>query len=102
MGKVTSADGRPVSFDRLGGGPPVIVVAPALCDRTDTHALAERLASSHTVLNYDRRGRGDSGDTQPYAVVREVEDIAALISANGGAAAVYGHSLRIPDHGQCP
>ncbi|MEQ4724267.1 alpha/beta hydrolase [Nonomuraea sp. B19D2] len=92
MDKVTSADGTSIAFDRLGDGPPVIVVAPALCDRTDTHALAERLARRHTMINYDRRGRGDSGDTRPYAVVREVEDIAALITAAGGAAAVYGHS----------
>jgi pimeloyl-ACP methyl ester carboxylesterase len=92
MDKVTSADGTSIAFDRLGDGPPVIVVAPALCDRTDTHALAERLARHHTVINYDRRGRGDSGGTRPYAVEREVEDIAALITAAGGAAAVYGHS----------
>ncbi|RBQ18336.1 alpha/beta hydrolase [Spongiactinospora rosea] len=92
MDKVTSADGTPIAFDRIGDGPPVVVVAPALCDRSDTYALAEHLARHHTVINYDRRGRGDSGNTRPYAVLREVEDIAALITAAGGAASVYGHS----------
>ena len=66
----------------------------ALCARaTDgVSALAERLSSYFTVYTYDRRGRGDSGDTAPYAVAREIEDIAALIGAAGGRAALYGHS----------
>lgn len=88
----TSADGTPIAYERLGDGPPLVVVSGILCDRNVTRALAERLAEWCTVLHYDRRGRGASGDTSPYAVAREVEDLAALIAAAGGAAAVYGHS----------
>ncbi|MFF0310468.1 alpha/beta fold hydrolase [Streptosporangium sp. NPDC004379] len=92
METVVSADGTRIAFERLGEGPPVVVVGGATCDRTVTRPLAERLARRFTVINYDRRGRGDSGDTTPYAVEREVEDIAALIVAAGGTAFVYGHS----------
>jgi pimeloyl-ACP methyl ester carboxylesterase len=93
MDTVTSADGTRIGFDRLGGGgTPVILVGGALCDRASIRPLAEALAANVEVINYDRRGRGDSGDTQPYAVEREIEDLAALIAAAGGKAAVYGHS----------
>jgi pimeloyl-ACP methyl ester carboxylesterase len=64
----------------------------AMCDRALTGSTAEELAKQFTVLNYDRRGRGDSGDTGPYAVEREIEDIGALIVEAGGTASVYGHS----------
>ena len=63
-----------------------------MCDRALTGPTAEELAKHFTVLNYDRRGRGDSGDTGPYAVEREIEDIGALIVEAGGSASVYGHS----------
>jgi pimeloyl-ACP methyl ester carboxylesterase len=63
-----------------------------LADRSGSRRLARHLAQHFTVLNYDRRGRGKSGDTQPYAVEREVEDIEALIGANGGSAFVFGSS----------
>ena len=89
---VTSDDGTPLAFDRLGAGPRLIVIGGMLCDRQTTRSLAEKLAERCTVVNYDRRGRGESGDTEPYAVEREVEDVAALIAAVGGSAAVYGHS----------
>jgi pimeloyl-ACP methyl ester carboxylesterase len=89
---VTSADGTRVAFDRLGEGPAVVVVSGMFCDRQTTRELAEQLAQQFTVINYDRRGRGESGDTKPYAVEREVEDIGALIAEAGGAASVYGHS----------
>ena len=89
---VTSVDGTRIAFDRLGQGPPVIVVSGIFCDRTTTQPLAEQLAQGFSVLNYDRRGRGESTDTAPYAVAREVEDLAALIVEAGGAASVYGHS----------
>lgn len=93
---VTSADGTSIAFDRLGDGPPVVVVGGLFCDRRRTHDLAEQLAKQlagrFSVVNYDRRGRGDSTDTAPYAVEREIEDIGALIAATGGEAAVYGHS----------
>ena len=92
MGKVTSRDGTPIAFDRLGAGPPVIVVCGAMCDRALMCPTAEELAKHFTVFNYDRRGRGDSGDTAPYAVEREIEDVGALIVEAGGAASVYGHS----------
>ena len=92
MTTVTSADGTTIAYDRLGDGPPVVVVGGALADRAVLAATAEALAAHRTVLNYDRRGRGDSGDTAPYAVAREVEDLAALLAAAGGSAALYGHS----------
>jgi pimeloyl-ACP methyl ester carboxylesterase len=92
MDKVTSSDGTPIAFDRLGDGPPVIVVCGAMCDRALMRPTAEELAKHFTVFNYDRRGRGDSGDTTPYAVEREIEDIGALIVEAGGTASVYGHS----------
>ena len=92
MDKVTSADGTRIAFDRLGAGPPVVVVGGQLCDRALTRPMAEELASRFTVFNYDRRGRGESEDTAPYAVEREIEDLAALIAEAGGTAAVYAHS----------
>lgn len=92
MGRVTSTDGTGIAFDRLGEGPAVIVVSGANCDRATKRGLAEHLARQFTVLNYDRRGRGDSGDTAPYAVQREVEDLQALVAEAGGPVSVYGHS----------
>src|SRR3954451_8147616 len=92
MHKVTSRDGTPIAFDRLGDGPPVIMVCGAMCDRALLRPTAEELAKCFTVFNYDRRGRGDSGDTAPYAVEREIEDIGALVAEAGGKASVYGHS----------
>lgn len=92
METVTSADGTPLAVDIGGGGPPLIMLAGAFCTRAATAPLAAALHEHFTVFNVDRRGRGDSGDTQPYAVQREVEDIAAIVDAAGGAAAVFGHS----------
>jgi pimeloyl-ACP methyl ester carboxylesterase len=92
MNTVKSADGTRIAFDQSGGGPPVIMTVGAFNTRSTTDPLARALASQLTVLNYDRRGRGDSGDTTPYAVEREIEDIAALIAVAGGAAAVFGYS----------
>ena len=91
-GSVTSQDGTTIAFDKIGSGPPVILVASALSDRSDTRRLAQLLAERFTVINYDRRGRGASGDTAPYAVDREIEDIAALIEHAGGSAFVFGSS----------
>lgn len=90
--KTTSRDGTTIVYDRLGAGAPVVIVAGALQGRAGYGPLAERLAAGFTVFTYDRRGRGDSGDTAPYAVEREVEDLAAVIAAAGGNAFVYGHS----------
>ncbi|TDB92548.1 alpha/beta hydrolase [Actinomadura sp. 7K534] len=88
----TSADGTRIAYDRLGGGPAVVLIGGMFCARPATRELAGRLAERFTVLNYDRRGRGESDDTPPYAVRREIEDLAALITEAGGSAAVYGHS----------
>ena len=90
--RVTSKDGTSIAFDRMGDGPPVILVCGGSVDRMSNAPLAELLASDLTVLNYDRRGRGDSGDTLPYAVEREVEDIDALVMEAGGSAFLYGTS----------
>jgi alpha-beta hydrolase superfamily lysophospholipase len=92
VNNVTSNDGTTIAFDRLGDGPSVILVCGGSTDRTANAPLATLLAPNLTVFNYDRRGRGDSGDTSPYAVDREVEDIAAMIGAAGGSALLYGTS----------
>ena len=92
METVTSNDGTAIAFDRLGDGPPVILVCGQSTDRSENAGVAALLAPDFTVLNYDRRGRGDSGDTPPYAVEREVEDIEALIVEAGGSAFLYGAS----------
>ena len=92
MNTATSKDGTTIAFDRLGDGPPVILVSGGSVDRSSNTSLAELLASHFTVFNYDRRGRGPSGDTPPYAVEREVEDIDAVVDAAGGSAFLYGSS----------
>ena len=94
MPKVYSTDGTPIAFDRSGNGPPLILVDGALCYRASgpMKPLAALLAPHFTVFTYDRRGRGESGNTTPYAIEREVEDIDALIREAGGSAFVYGIS----------
>jgi pimeloyl-ACP methyl ester carboxylesterase len=92
MRTVISRDGTPIAFDQSGQGPALILVAGASATRTDEASVAAALAPSFTVFAYDRRGRGASGDTAPYAVEREVEDIEALIDEAGGSAFVFGHS----------
>ena len=92
MDQVRSKDGTPIAFDKQGQGPAVIFVNGALSTRSANVDLASRLAPHFTVYGYDRRGRGDSGDTQPYAVQREIEDIDAVIDMAGGSAYLYGHS----------
>ncbi|TMD61346.1 MAG: alpha/beta hydrolase [Chloroflexi bacterium] len=94
MHVVTSKDGTKIAYEKQGEGPAVILVAGALCARLSWSGphLSKLLAPHFRVYNYDRRGRGDSGDTKPYAVAREVEDIEALIDEAGGSACLYGHS----------
>jgi pimeloyl-ACP methyl ester carboxylesterase len=99
MGRVTSKDGTSIAYDRQGGGAAVILVGGGLVDpatgragRWENAPLATELAAWFTVYNYDRRGRADSGDTPPYAVEREVEDLEALIAQAGGSAHLYGVS----------
>jgi pimeloyl-ACP methyl ester carboxylesterase len=100
-----STDGTVIAYDRLGDGRPIVMVAGAFNDRATTAPLAVALQDRFTVLNPDRRGRGDSGDSQPYAVEREIEDLDALIREAGGSAAVFGYSsgamlaLRAAAHG---
>jgi len=89
---VTSADGTTIAFDQRGSGAPVILVGGAFNDRTTVAGLGEVLSADFTTIAYDRRGRGSSGDTGPYAMEREIEDIAALIAEAGGTASVFGHS----------
>src|SRR5260370_19976488 len=91
MKKVISKDGTPIAFDQSGRGPALILVAGALNTRASS-SLAARLAPHFSVFAYDRRGRGESGDTMPYAVEREIEDIDALITEAGGSAFLFGHS----------
>jgi pimeloyl-ACP methyl ester carboxylesterase len=91
---VTSRDGTTIAYETTGTGPPLILVDGALCYRDfgPSRKLAEQLAGDFTVITYDRRGRGESGDGLTYAVEREVEDLEALIEAAGGSAHVYGIS----------
>lgn len=90
--RVTSADGTEIAFEQSGRGPAVVLVASALADRSDTTKLAALLAQHFTVVNYDRRGRGASGDADTYAPDREIEDIAALVEHVGGSASLFGSS----------
>jgi pimeloyl-ACP methyl ester carboxylesterase len=91
---VISPDGTTIAFSRLGNGPPLILVDGAFCYRENgpTPKLAPLLAQHFTVYVYDRRGRGGSGDTKPYAVEREVEDLKAMVGVAGGSALVFGMS----------
>lgn len=92
QGRVISKDGTSIAYEQSGSGPAVILVNSALSSRADARRLAALLSEHLTVINYDRRGRGESGDTKPYAVEREVEDIGALIDKAGASAFVFGHS----------
>jgi pimeloyl-ACP methyl ester carboxylesterase len=92
MDRVTSKDGTSIAYERLGSGPAVILVGGGFVDRSENSPLAAELAEQFTVYNYDRRGRGDSSDTAPYAVAREIEDIEALLAEVGGSPRLYGES----------
>jgi pimeloyl-ACP methyl ester carboxylesterase len=95
MKTVTSADGTTIAFDQTGQGPAIILVGGAIQHRAidpGTAQLAGLLSSQFTVIHYDRRGRGDSGDTLPFAIEREIEDLDALIDSVGGSASLFGMS----------
>ncbi|MDQ0115607.1 alpha/beta fold hydrolase [Paenibacillus harenae] len=89
---VISKDGTMIAYKKQGNGPALILVASASADHHDAAQLAEQLADHFTVYNYDRRGRGQSSDTAPYSVKREVDDIEALIHTAGGKASLFGSS----------
>lgn len=95
MKTVTSKDGTIIAYDRSGKGPTIILVDGALQYRALDQGMAELadlLAKNFMVIHYDRRGRGDSGDSQTYELNREIEDIEALIDEAGGSAFLYGIS----------
>jgi pimeloyl-ACP methyl ester carboxylesterase len=92
MFTTTSDDGTTIACERSGDGPPVVLVTGAFGDRHTFGALAEQLSGRFTAVTYDRRGRGDSGDTPPYEVERELDDLEAVIQAVGGSAFVHGLS----------
>jgi pimeloyl-ACP methyl ester carboxylesterase len=88
----TSSDGTRIAVDRIGEGPALVLVDGALCHRGfgSSQKIAAELAAEFTVYIYDRRGRCDSGDSDTYAVEREIDDLAAVIDAAGGSACVFG------------
>ncbi|MFJ8073284.1 alpha/beta fold hydrolase [Streptomyces sp. NPDC096176] len=92
LNRALSVDGTRIAYEQRGEGPPLVMVSGALCAAASDAPLAELLASRFSVFTYDRRGRGGSGDTAPYAVEREVEDLAAVIAEAGPGAAVHGMS----------
>jgi pimeloyl-ACP methyl ester carboxylesterase len=94
MKTVTSKDGTRIAFDQVGQGPVIILVNGALGTRSHAtpNSMADILSKQFTAIDYDRRGRGDSGNTLPYAVEREIEDIEALIDEAGGSAFLFGNS----------
>jgi pimeloyl-ACP methyl ester carboxylesterase len=92
MDFVTSDDGTRVAYERAGRGHPIVFASGAFNDHYACAPLAAELAGDFTVLTYDRRGRGESGDTRPYAIDREVEDLTALIETVGVGVTVFGYS----------
>jgi pimeloyl-ACP methyl ester carboxylesterase len=94
MTTISSADGTRIAYERVGQGPPLIIVDGAMCYRGQgpSGALAAELAADFTVFTYDRRGRGESGDSAEFALEREVEDLEALAKETGGSPFVFGAS----------
>lgn len=92
MPTVTSNDGTEIAFDRIGEGPAVVIVGGVLGDRSQQAPVANLLGSQFSVINFDRRGHGESGFTAPYSAEREAEDLAAVVDVAGGEACVYATS----------
>lgn len=90
--QVKSKDGTVIAYEKAGQGPTLVIVGGVLGDRSQQAPLASLLESDFTVFNYDRRGHGESGNTEPHAVEREIEDLDALLDQAGGSAFVYGTS----------
>ena len=103
MPTVTSADGTTIAYETLGTGPALILVDGALCYRDfgPARGLAAALADTYTVYIYDRRGRGASGDTQPWSAPREIDDIEAILQAAGGTAYLFGASCPASPSSPC-
>ena len=93
MDKVASADGTTIAYEAWGTGPPVVIVGGAFNDRQAWAELARALAGDFTAVTYDRRGRGDSGDSRPFAVQPEIDDLAAVIEAVGNGQPVFAHGV---------
>jgi pimeloyl-ACP methyl ester carboxylesterase len=91
---VLSKDGTRIAYDVLGTGPALVLVEGALAQKGSSAVIefVTALAKDFRVFSYDRRGRGSSGDTPPYSVDRELEDLAAICQAAGGEALVLGIS----------
>jgi pimeloyl-ACP methyl ester carboxylesterase len=89
---IASADGTRIACERSGSGPNLVIVNGALSDRSSAAGLRPHLDPFVTVIAYDRRGRGDSGDGERYAPEREMEDLAAVLEASGGPSVVFGQS----------
>lgn len=92
MKLIESNDGTRIALDRSGSGLPLVIVLGAFCDRSTSKPLAALLAPRYTVYEYDRRGRGDSGNGLPLSTEGEIQDLAAVVAAAGGPPFVYGHS----------
>ena len=92
METTTAPDGTTLAYERIGQGPAVVFVPGVFNLRETCAPIAAELAADFTCLTYDRRARGDSGNTQPYAIEREVEDLRAMIDVAGGRATVFGYS----------
>ncbi|SHN11173.1 alpha/beta fold hydrolase [Mucilaginibacter sp. OK098] len=94
MNTVISKDGTKIAYNQNGSGPVIILVDGAFCSKDfgPMTGIVPLLSKNFTVISYDRRARGESGDTKPYAVEREIEDINALINVSGGSASLFGIS----------
>ena len=92
MSKVRSDDGTEIAYTRDGDGPAVVLVGGGLDDSSENAALVPAMADTFTVINYARRGRGESGNIAPYALEREIEDLAAFVKEAGGRAHLFGAS----------
>src|SRR6476661_7482471 len=92
MNTVQSKDGTTIAYDKLGSGPALILICGGSVDRQANAPLANELSKNFTVYNFDCRGRGDSTDTLPFALDREIEDIEAVAAEAGGTAYLYGIS----------